>query len=612
METDLHYTKTLTSAVTTAWGVNWDEVYIARDVMQNFFDANHQCLDEVKVAHFGSSQARRDVAISAPNPFNLERLFYLGSEKSDDDIGQYGEGFKVAATCLLRDHNISPIAISGQDVVCLRVAENSIADTQLYPVEYDFYRSEQSFAGTSLLLPGCSNKLAQALAQGLAHFFYETNPLIGEKLWMSQDGQFSIYASRERNGHIFYRKLKRGEIEALPIILVIEKCFERIEKKISKDRDRNAFGEEMMKLFYNHFARYGLKHSSDGQRVVVESARDIWAKGHPLLSEIAEAQPHYGHWSRKDAELVFGDQYYARSNLTHHYSRYVHHNFSDQIEIESIEKEWRNQGKIAVPGYFSHFGVISAIAHLEETRQKAMQEDMRKNRRAPTAAEIEAIHLLRRIFNELAPDVLGFFDRAETTYTVAGTDTLLGALKSERHYQSREVFLAEKVFLADFPDALAIFIHEHTHIFGHDGSRSFSDALTNLFAEVVRFRHFLDTYEADWFAARERVMRERQQTFNGNDQDQIQAWLETLDNETLRELMSSLPAGLLNKLRGKPLPPEVATRPAPRPSRPVAAPVQAASPHYIPPPRLQRPLAVARPITVSLAQEPPAYVEDSV
>jgi hypothetical protein len=45
----LQYVRTLTSAVTTAWGVNWDEVYIARDLMQNFFDANRDRLDEVRV-----------------------------------------------------------------------------------------------------------------------------------------------------------------------------------------------------------------------------------------------------------------------------------------------------------------------------------------------------------------------------------------------------------------------------------------------------------------------------------------------------------------------------------------------------------------------------------
>jgi hypothetical protein len=98
---NLRLTKTLTSAVTTAWGADWDEIYIARDVMQNFFDSDRNCLNEVRVVAEG-----KDVRITAAAAFNLDRLFYLGSEKSDDDMGQYGEGFKVAATCLLRDHSV--------------------------------------------------------------------------------------------------------------------------------------------------------------------------------------------------------------------------------------------------------------------------------------------------------------------------------------------------------------------------------------------------------------------------------------------------------------------------------------------------------------------------
>jgi hypothetical protein len=114
----------LHSCTKAAWGVNWDEVYIARDLMQNFFDANRGCLDEVLVKTQGYH-----VAVAAPTPFNLERLFYFGSEKSAEDVGQYGEGFKVAATCLLRDHAVTPVAVSGHDVVCLRVAEQAIART---------------------------------------------------------------------------------------------------------------------------------------------------------------------------------------------------------------------------------------------------------------------------------------------------------------------------------------------------------------------------------------------------------------------------------------------------------------------------------------------------
>ena len=55
--------KTLTSSVTTAWGVDWDEVYIARDLMQNFFDANRGRVSEIRVDASAS-----DVVISDRHP----------------------------------------------------------------------------------------------------------------------------------------------------------------------------------------------------------------------------------------------------------------------------------------------------------------------------------------------------------------------------------------------------------------------------------------------------------------------------------------------------------------------------------------------------------------
>ena len=89
--------------------------------MQNFFDANRGRVSEIRVDASAS-----DVVISAPTPFNLERLFYLGSEKDECDVGQYGEGFKVAATCLLRDHGVTPIAQCGTDLLLLRIADAAV------------------------------------------------------------------------------------------------------------------------------------------------------------------------------------------------------------------------------------------------------------------------------------------------------------------------------------------------------------------------------------------------------------------------------------------------------------------------------------------------------
>ena len=79
---ELTHLDSRTSSVTTSWGVNWDENYIARDLMQNFFDANRECLGDVRLQVHGNT-----VEITAPAEFELARLFYLGSEKGGDDVG---------------------------------------------------------------------------------------------------------------------------------------------------------------------------------------------------------------------------------------------------------------------------------------------------------------------------------------------------------------------------------------------------------------------------------------------------------------------------------------------------------------------------------------------
>src|SRR5439155_5065111 len=118
--------------------------------------------------------------------------------------------------------------------------------------------------------------------------------------------------------------------------------------------------------------------------------------------------------------------------------------------------------------------------------------------RAPTAAEANGIRVLNEILRKLSPAIIGLLDSGRTGYTVAATDAVLGELKRGRSYRDREVFLAEQVLIADFPEALAVFLHEHAHIFGYDGSRGFTDALTELLETVVRHRNDLDPYEKEW------------------------------------------------------------------------------------------------------------------
>ena len=532
---NVKHVRTERSSVTTAWGVEWNEELIARDIMQNFFDANRSKLNEVQVTAKNSV-----VTISAPESCNLERLFFLGSEKDEDDVGHYGEGFKVAATCLLRDHDVTPVALSGKEIVVLRIADESVGETKLRPLIYDFFEAANAVDGMQLILPGCTKTLVRELQNGLNHFFHPDNPLIGELLWQGYGGHFAIYASGDTKGHIFYRNLKRGEMDGIPLTLAINKKYQSIENKISKDRDRNAFGGDLMKLFYRTFAKSGLKHDSKGIKAVVGAAKPCWAQGHSLLGAIAETS-----WRRRalltedDAKDLFGDEYYAQS-----YSR----DALTRMQYEEIEAQWDKEGRTRLPGYFACFGVISAERHCKDIEERAKQESMAENSRLPTPAEMASISVLKRIIGEICPGIMGVFENSEVTFTVAKTEAILGELRKGRNLWSREVFLAEEVFTSDFADGLAIFLHEHAHVFGHDGSRSFTDALTRILAVVIRERGALTDFEAEWVEARERVRLEREKNGNGHEDTDLQALLASLDETELRDLLGMLPTMTLKSV----------------------------------------------------------------
>lgn len=512
------------SAVTSAWGVDWDEQLIARDLMQNFFDANRAQLDKIVVA------VRDDlVRVSAPAEFALRHLFYLGSEKGEDDIGKYGEGFKAATICILRRGGTFVAAASGKEGVVIRLSEEPAPGTNLFPLVYDFYDLEQPVAGSVLLIDGAWRELSRAMQLGLMEFFHEGNPLIGPPL-MGTGREFQLFRSTTEAGHIFYRNLRRGDIPDLPVVLVLNKTYARIEKEIAKDRDRKAFGEAVRGMFYSIWAQSFFRMRT-AQEHIIAAAEPLWrqGRGHPLLAAVA-IKSAYSHWDRATAERVFSNGFYAESPT---------HDPRELIRFKEIESDWQRQGRLSLPAYFTAFGVVSAQQRVRELNEEAKEEARRQGAHRPTRAEAAAIAVLRGVLLELAPKIAQFYEEKRTNYTIAATEVLLGEFKLGRGYHSHEIFLAAQIFERDFAEALAVFLHEHAHIHGYDGSRTFTDALTELLETTVRERQTMDRHERHWAAARAAVVAEREKAAAGSD-DEL-ALLDAFDRDQLIAFIKELP-----------------------------------------------------------------------
>ena len=100
---------------------------------------------------------------------------------------------------------------------------------------------------------------------------------------------------------------------------------------------------------------------------------------------------------------------------------------------------------------------------------------------------------------------------------------------------------------------VAIFLHEHAHIFGHDGSRGYTDALTELLESIIRTRQELDEYERRWEEKRKEVLRERKTLERKAiaSENTLKTWIESLNEQQLKKLKNRVPAAVLKKLKSQ-------------------------------------------------------------
>jgi hypothetical protein len=531
----------LTSSVTTAWGVAWTEAMIARDLLQNFFDANRGALDQVRTSTWPGG-----VQVSAPAAFELERLFFLGSEKGGDDVGQYGEGFKAAAICLLRDHGVQPVCISGGRGVVLSVSAQAVADTALRPVVYQFFDVEPALPGTVLLLPTRNARLTDAISRGLDDFLHAGNPVLGELIFETED--LALHHSRDGDGHLFYRHLRRCTLPGYPLVWVVRSPIATVESRISKDRDRNAFGDAVRGFYLRGFFQKAMRRQSLGWPqaclAIVQAGRPHWERGHPVLAELAQQlRGHHSVLLRMRLVEVFKGSHFAKSGTGLGED-------ARQLEIDSVEKAWRDAGRVALPSYFVHLGAEHAPAELERRARLAFEAARKSGCRAPTPAERSCLELLNRVLKDFAPDIASVFARKLCRYTVGNDETLLGQLRRDRGYRSTEVYLDQRVFVGDLGHAAATFLHEHAHIFGWDGSRGFTDALTEMLETVMREHSQLAAYEQQWEAAAATVRQEREAAGAvAADAEDVHHYVASLDAEALRALLGAMPAAAVRNAR---------------------------------------------------------------
>jgi len=503
--------------ITDCWGVEWSPMEIARDFLQNFYDENP--IDTIKIDIDSDT-----VIVSAPAEFDYNELLYMGSDKGQDKIGQYGEGFKAATLNAMRNHHcLIEMTVKGKRLSFF--FENKIIGRSEKKVVMCEITPAKSENGTKLIIRNCPALLSDEFKFGLNYFYHDGNPLLGALLAKAHKDDILVFKSIDKQGYVFYKNLMRAK-QDIPLVLVCNRQYKSINEKIKHDRDRKAFDDDVL----NKLLRLMCRPLSHGVEAIVNELEPWWGRGHKLLSALAGSV-------RYNFKMTFPDNYYARSS-----ERSSRNNYDMLMKIQSCEEEWNKKGYVACPNYMSKLGMKTAYTAIEKKESEIKEKHKKIHTRDLTELEHKAISILNNTIQKINPKLSMYYENAE--YTVGDSDEILGELKENRSLYAKHVYLSKQFFTFDFSEAMAVLLHEWGHIRGYDGSRSFTDALTELISYIIRNRGSLERPEKEWEQVSTEIGRQR----DINNTSGVYDYIDCLTSDEKSMLLRGIPEDQLLQL----------------------------------------------------------------
>lgn len=164
--------------------VHWSRYKVLRDLIQNFYDSIPRHAWAERFSH--RIEQRRLTLVSEGVDFSYDWLIPIGaSTKRDggDYAGHFGEGFKIAALCALRDFGWT-IEVRSRDWHLVVVTDALTVDGRhLKTLAYEVRTGLAPAADTLLTIAPFHD--ADILETALLSFFYPDNPLLGAAIWTS-------------------------------------------------------------------------------------------------------------------------------------------------------------------------------------------------------------------------------------------------------------------------------------------------------------------------------------------------------------------------------------------------------------------------------------------
>lgn len=175
--------------IVTTYPVRWTKYKVFRDFIQNFYDSVGYLHWEERFRYVYNDRIL-SIWVEDIN-FSYEWLMHIGaSTKTADSFanaGYFGEGFKIASLCALRDYGWTLKMSSGNWELSVISQEQRIDDRKVSMLAYDIKeRENQNYS--RLEIANITEEEFALFRSSLNGFYYPENPMMGEKLWDGREG----------------------------------------------------------------------------------------------------------------------------------------------------------------------------------------------------------------------------------------------------------------------------------------------------------------------------------------------------------------------------------------------------------------------------------------
>jgi len=184
--------KVLPSNIMLSYPVKWSKQQVLRDIVQNFYDdaGIHEFERKFKSEYLPEVDGGKLVLSAESAGFNYEWLLHIGASTKQSQTGKYagfyGEGFKIASLCALRDFHWQINMRSKDWSMEVSALDTCIDGCVLKQLFYIVEEGLDESPVTELHLNNFSEKDYALLKSVLCGFYYSGNPLIGKLIYKSE------------------------------------------------------------------------------------------------------------------------------------------------------------------------------------------------------------------------------------------------------------------------------------------------------------------------------------------------------------------------------------------------------------------------------------------